>query len=199
MDVQLKELIDKIKIDGVKSAEENAAKIIADAEARAAGIVETAKKEAQTIRERAKADADRAERSGKEALRQAGRDLLLTLRGEIETLFNKVVRSEASAVLDESRMAEAVAAAINILAEDEPGQLEVLIPSETWDSIERGLRSKLSAELSAGTEIKPFREISAGFRISMKDGSAFYDFSDAEIASMLGRYLNPRLAELLSE
>ena len=38
MDVQLQELIDKIKKDGVASAQVEAAKIIEDAEKKAAGI-----------------------------------------------------------------------------------------------------------------------------------------------------------------
>ena len=43
MDVQLQELIDKIKKDGVASAEASSAAIIAEAEAKAAEIINSAK------------------------------------------------------------------------------------------------------------------------------------------------------------
>lgn len=86
MDVQLKELIDKIKNDGVKSAEENAARIISEAEEKASGIIRKARENADTLRDTARADAEKTERSGKEALRQAGRDLVLTIKAEISTL-----------------------------------------------------------------------------------------------------------------
>jgi V/A-type H+-transporting ATPase subunit E len=39
--------------------------------------------------------------------------------------------------------------------------------------------------------------VQAGFRISTKDGSAYYDFSDEGIAEMLSAFVSPRLAELL--
>ena len=49
MDVQLKELLEKINNDGVQTAEQKASEILSAAESKAAGIVETAKKEADKI------------------------------------------------------------------------------------------------------------------------------------------------------
>lgn len=199
MDVQIKELIDKIKNDGVKTGEESAARIIADAESRAADILKKAKSDADTLVATAKADAAKAERSGQEALRQAGRDLVLTVRSEIEGIFAQVMEAETAGALSGSVMTEAVSAAVKALAGDSPGDFDVLVPESSMANLETGLKSALGAQLSAGMEIRPFKGLEAGFRLSRKDGSAFFDFSDKEIAAMLGRYLNPKLAELLSE
>ncbi|MBO7047441.1 MAG: V-type ATP synthase subunit E, partial [Spirochaetia bacterium] len=49
MEVQVKELIDKIKTDGIKSAEDKAAQIIKEAQAKAETILANAKKEASAI------------------------------------------------------------------------------------------------------------------------------------------------------
>ena len=49
MDVQLQELIDKIKKDGVAAAEKDAAKIIADSEKKAEAIIEEAQSKAADI------------------------------------------------------------------------------------------------------------------------------------------------------
>ena len=49
MEVQLQELIDKIKKDGIESASGEAARIKSDAEAEAARIVSAARKEADDI------------------------------------------------------------------------------------------------------------------------------------------------------
>ena len=54
MDVQLQELISKIKKDGVASAETSAAKIIADAEKKAASIISDAEAKADSIVKSAK-------------------------------------------------------------------------------------------------------------------------------------------------
>ena len=199
MDVQLKELIDTIKNDAVKSAEENAARIIAEAEEKAAAIVKKAQTEADTIRETAKADSQKAERSGQEAIRQAGRNLVLTVKGEIEALFGKVLAAETGAVMKGDLMAGAVEGAVKALSSGSEGNVDVLLPEAAFSELEKGLRAKLAEEIGKGLELKPFKGLDAGFRISMKDGTAFYDFSEAEIAAMLGRYLNPRLSELLSE
>jgi V/A-type H+-transporting ATPase subunit E len=46
-------------------------------------------------------------------------------------------------------------------------------------------------------ELKFDRSLDAGFRISNKDGSAYYDFSAESVAELFSAYLNPRLAETL--
>jgi V/A-type H+-transporting ATPase subunit E len=53
--------------------------------------------------------------------------------------------------------------------------------------------------LKKGIELKPFPELQAGFRIAMKDGSAYYNFSDQGIAEILAEYMNPRIAEIVQE
>ncbi len=198
MDVQIKELIDKIKNDGVKTGEEHAARIVAEAEEKAVAILKRAKADADSVKETAKADAAKSERSGQEALRQAGRDLVLTVKSEIEILFGKVMEAETGKALNVSVMADGVGAAVKALASD-AGDYEVLLPENSMAELEAGLKGALGAQVSAGLELKPFKGLDAGFRVSRKDGSAFYDFSVKEISAMLGRYLNPKLAELLSE
>ena len=59
MDVQLQELIDKIKKDGVASAQVEAAKIIDDAEKKAAEIVSDAQVKAADIVKNAKKETER--------------------------------------------------------------------------------------------------------------------------------------------
>ena len=197
MDVQLKELIEKIKNDGVKTAEENAARVLAEARDEAAAIIKKAEDEADNLRKSAKADAEKSERSGREALRQAGRDLLLTVRGDIEGLFGKLLSEKAAEAMDGQVMAEAVKAAVGALAAG--GDSDIQLPESSFASLESAMKNALSEAVAAGLEIKPFKGLNAGFRISRKDGSAFYDFSDQEIAAMLGRYLNPKLAALLTD
>jgi V/A-type H+-transporting ATPase subunit E len=59
MDAQLKELIEKIKSDGVKSAGDEAARIIADAEKKAAEIIANAKRVGEDTVSKAESDAAR--------------------------------------------------------------------------------------------------------------------------------------------
>ena len=83
MDDQLQSLIDKIKKEGVASAETSAAQIIAEAEKKAAQIIADAKSQAAGIVKEAKAESERLEKSSEDAIKQAGRNLLISFRDGI--------------------------------------------------------------------------------------------------------------------
>ncbi len=199
MDVQLKELIDKIKNDGVDAARQEAEQIIARAETQAVEILDTARNEAELLRKAARADADKFERSSREAVRQAGRNLVLTVKDEIQTMFARVMEQETSRAMSADVMADVVKAAVGSLGSENAGKFDVLVPEARMKELEAGLRAALAGQMSAGMEIRPFKGLDAGFRLGRKDGAVFYDFSAGEIAAMLGRYLNPALAALLAD
>ncbi len=199
MDVQVKELIEKIKNDGVKSAEETAAGIISDAEKKAAALMEKAEKDAAEIKSQAQNEAARMEQAGKEALKQAGRDLLLSVRKDVETLFDGVVKAGAAEVLKGDSLKECIITVLKSWNADEVKDLTVLVPENLLKALESDLKGQLKSEVEKGLEIKPFNDIEAGFRISSKDGRVFYDFSDDELMTMLSKYLNPALLAILEK
>jgi len=77
----IKALLDKIHQEGVKVAQEKADHIEAQAREQAGKIVEQAKKEAEDLLRSTKDRLARDEQSQKALLAQAGRDLILSLRG----------------------------------------------------------------------------------------------------------------------
>ena len=91
MDVQLKELIDRIKNDGVKSAEVSAKEIILEAEKKAKDIILKAEKKATDLKDSSIREAELNKQSGISAVKQSARDLVIDLKKEIETIFNKLV------------------------------------------------------------------------------------------------------------
>ena len=199
MDVQVKELIEKIKNDGIKNAEESAASIISDAEKKASALIEKAEKEAAEIKSQAQNEASRMEQAGKEALKQSGRDLLLNVRKDVEALFDKVVKTGTGEVLKGDSLKECIVSVMKSWDSAEVKDLTVLVPEKQLKEMEADMLSKLKAEIEKGLEIKPFNDIEAGFRISSKDGRAFYDFSDDELMTMLSKYLNPGLMTILEK
>ena len=199
MDAQLQEIIETIKNEGVKNAEARQQEIIDNANSKAQSIIEDAKKEAESIVSKAKAEAQKHEASGKAALQQAGRDLVLTVRSEIEKLFDKVVHEATGEALTGEKLADAIVAALSNWDESKVGDLQLLLPEKSQKEVEEGLKKRLADAMKQGVEIKPVQSIQAGFRISTKDGSAYYDFSDEGIAEMLSAFVSPRLAELLQQ
>jgi V/A-type H+-transporting ATPase subunit E len=198
MEVQLKELIDKIKNDGVKDAEAKAAAIIKEAEAKSEEIIAKAKKEASQFISKAKEDAQRNEQSGKEALRQAGRDLVLNLQATITELFDTILKKEVAGAMDSKILVETISSLITSWKGD-VSNLKVLLSEKDFAAVEKVLMSKLAEQVKKGLEIKASKTLEAGFFVSVKDGSAYHNFSAEGIAEVLSEYLNPKISALLKE
>ena len=197
MDVQLEELLDRIKSEGVDAAEKKAAEIVDAAQTSSKQIVAGAEQRAAQIIAEAEAQAEKLERTGKEALSQAGRDLLLNIQSKIADVFQAVIREEASSELTGDLLGKAIISVVQQLSSAEATDASVLLPSEEFERLESGLRSKLAEKIRQGLEIKPSDSIDTGFRVTVEGGAAYYNFSAEEIAAILAERLNPKLAELL--
>lgn len=199
MDIRVQELLDKIKRDGVESAQADAAKILSDAEAKRSAIVAAAEKEARAIVDGAKADAQRTADAGRAALVQASRDLLLAFKGQIDEMLSVIVKSGVAAAFDADTVKKALPAILEAWAKDGRDELSVLLPEGDLRSLEAYFKDKLGAALKKGVELKPLKDTKSGFRIVEKGGAAYYDFSATAVADMLGAYLNSRLASAVAE
>ncbi|MGN1267147.1 MAG: hypothetical protein ACI4UH_04330, partial [Dorea sp.] len=80
MEIQLQDLIDQIKKDGVESAEAEADAILNAAKAEAAKIISDAQVQADKMLLNAKNENERMVKSSEDAIRQAGRNLLISFR-----------------------------------------------------------------------------------------------------------------------
>ncbi|WP_461256350.1 V-type ATP synthase subunit E [Treponema sp. R80B11-R83G3] len=199
MEIQVQELIDRIKKDGIKAATEEANKVKAEADTEARRIVETAKKEADELLERAKQDAARSEKAGIAALEQASRNLILAFKDEVQALLNKIINEKVSANYNEDVLKTALPELIKSWADKSGTDLAVILPESELSKLQGYFNDRLREELSKGVELKSNRKLACGFHISNKEGSVYYDFSSEAVAKQLSAYLNPKLAELLKK
>lgn len=199
MDVQLQELIDKIKSEGIKTAEQESARVLKEADHKANDILADAHNEASSIIAKAKEEAHRFEQTAREAVKQAGRNTVLSLRTRVTEIFDAMIAEETKQAYSLKVLEEAIVSLIKAWNKEQVSNLQVLLSSSDLKKIEKQLKSRLAAELKKGVELKPFPELQAGFRIAMKDGSAYYNFSDQGIAEILAEYMNPRIAEIVRE
>jgi len=198
MEIQLQELIDKIKKDGIESASVEATRLKHEAEAEAARIIGAAQKEAADIVSRGKADVERSEKAGLAALEQASRNLVLAFKGEIQTLLDKLVSQETASAFGEDTFKAALPEILKAWASRNGSEaLDLLLPESELQKLQSWFNEKLIAEIKKGVELKSDRNLAAGFRIANRDGSAYYDFSAESVAQLLSAYLNPRLAGIL--
>ena len=200
MDTQVEELIDRIKRDGVAAAENSASKTISEAQKEAEKIISNAKAEADKIIRQAKDETERLQKSGEDAIRQAGRNLLIAFRDSIQKELSTLVNDEVSAVYSKDMLVKLVPEVIkewvkNTSAED----VSVLLNEKDLKQVEDGLKAALKAEISKGLTVGVDNSVAAGFRIGVKDGAAFYDYSADSVAELFSSYLNPRIAKLMKE
>lgn len=195
----LKELIDKIQTEGIKAALEKAKGIEEEAKRHAEAIIEKATKEAKAIVEKAREDIRKMEEGGKAALKQAGRDLLLTLRGEITALLERLTVAEVRKALTGDDLVKIIAALIKDAAGKEEGKVIISLNKEDIANLEKGFLGKLSNEVKKGIDLKPTEEIQGGFLISFDSGKSYFDFTDKALAEYLAMHLKPALANFLKD
>lgn len=200
MDFQLQELIDKIKKDGVSSAEAAAAQITADAEKKAASIVEEAQKKSDDMIKNARAEIARLEKASEDAVTQACRNMLITFRDSLIAELDRLIQSEAAKAYSSDLMKTLIPETVKAWSKNaDASELSVILSEKDLKSLENELKAALKAEIAKGLEIKPDSTLSAGFRIGVNNGAAFYDYSAESVADLFSAYLNPRVAAIMKE
>lgn len=200
MEIQLQELIEQIKKDGVAAAEKQAASILQDAKAEAETILSDARAQADRILLEARTENDRLVKSSEDAIRQAGRNLLLSFRESVTRELDALVKDRVASVYSSDDFAQLIMRAVEGWARNpDAGDLTVLMNSADLDRLEETLLADLKARMLDGVTLKVSDRFDGGFRIAMKDGGIYYDFSAEAVVDMLSNYLSPKVTALLKE
>jgi len=193
----IKSLIEKIQQEGIKAAEEKSQEIEAEARQQAQRILEKAQADADGLISQAKEKNAKMEQNTQAALQQAGRDLLLSLRKEINTMLDKLMVSRVADALKPEELIKIITALVNDYKAQEKGQVIISLKKEDLEKLEKGLLNELKEEARKGITLKPSEEILGGFTISFDTGKSLFDFTDKALAEYIGTYLKPKLNEIL--
>ena len=200
MEIQLQDLIDQIKKDGVASAEVEAEAIVNAAKAEAAKIVADAQAEADKMLLNTKNENERMVKSSEDAIRQAGRNLLISFRESVARELKAIVSENVSAVYSSHAFAQLIANVVETWAKKpEAEDLTVVLNSEDLKTVEDQLLAELNAKMLKGVTLKASDNFDGGFRVAVKDGGAYYDYSAEAVVDMLSNYLSPKVTALMKE
>ncbi len=198
MSIQVKELIDKIKNEGVLAAETEAEKIISEAEVKAAQIIKDAEARAESYKTQAEKEIEQQKAAGIAAIKQAARDVLIGLDKQLVKRMDTVIIEAVDTALNTSLTEKIIVEMINAWAEKGEEGIRVVLSSKDAETLKESLKGKLSQELRDGVEIIPSAKFDKGFRIGGSSG-VLYDFSKESIAEVLSQALSPDLATALKE
>jgi len=149
----------------------------------------------------AKIEIEKLEQSSRMNLTQSARDMMLSLRVEIQNMLKKIIDEKVS----ESLTPESVASIIRQMAEhvvsqeDKAQTIEVFVSPEDLKKLQQGFISQMQNRLKKDIKLQASEDVSKGFLISFDAGKSSFDFTDESLARYLSVYLNAQLNSLLDQ
>lgn len=197
---ELQALLEKINRDGLRKAEETKGQILAAARKEAEAIEAAAKVQAEKLIAEARREAELLQQKSEQALRQAARNVLLELRGELSGRVREAVTGLLQASLDTEATARIIADLCRGYVERNGAEsrLEILVPAADLQVLESSVRAKLAENLRENVNLLPGKALSGGFTLRIKGSDVVYDFSDTALAEAIAAHLGPRIVAIIA-
>jgi len=209
-------LIKRLKQEGADEGRAEAQKLIAEAEGRARDILANAEVTAKSRKDAAAQAAERLKRAGEEALKVAMRDAVLELKDGLSTRFAQQVRGVVARLSTDEELLKRMILAVASRSRREAGvddakELEIILPRSAvgLDELRRNPQELREGSLGqfalasaadmlrAGVTFAQSRDEAGGIRIVLKDSGLQVDLTDAAVANVILRHLQPRFRALL--
>lgn len=197
---KLQGLLEKIRTEGLEKAEAEKQKILDDAKQEARKIIDNAAHEAELTRRKAEEDAMSLEKRAQTAVKQASRDIILKLKGELQKRLENIVHDVSAESLTPEFMGELIkemAAAFSKNDSVSDSGLEFIVATKDCEKLTGLLRGSLAKSFVETPEVFSGSDISGGLKIGFKGSDVFFDFTDDAITDLVCAYVSPKLAELL--
>lgn len=200
MEIQLRELIDQIKKDGVDAAKAEADSMLEAAKNEAERIIADARVQADKILAAAKNENERMVKSSEDAIRQAGRNLLISFRECVSRELKIILNDNVTNAYSSEEFAQLIIKVVEQwTSHPDDGDITVLLNTDNLTKLEKILLSALKDKIGNGVILKANDSFDGGFRIAVDNGDAYYDYSTEAVVDMLSNYLSPRVTDLLKE
>ncbi|MBU4252198.1 MAG: hypothetical protein KKC39_07590 [Candidatus Omnitrophica bacterium] len=195
---EIKDLIAKIQQEGIQAAEEKAAQIKAEAARASLKIISEAKIEASRIVQQANTDAQRLNDSTHASLKQAGRDLLISLRGEINSMLDNLIKADTHQALTVNELLKIIEALIKNAPLSLGSEIIISLNPLDKEKLEKEFFRQLAEKTKKQITLKSANGLDSGFIISFDAGKSIFDFSDTALTEYIGSFLKPELGKILN-
>lgn len=199
MGEELQNLIDRIQKEGVDKAQAQTEEIISKARAQASDLAKASEEKAQAILEKAESDTQVYTERAVKTLEQAARDVLIAVGHGVENLFKSLITQSLEESLTPEELMKMIVTMVKAYAERgmTEGRVDILVSPDDQEKLKKLYMAKYRDVLGAGVEIHSDDEIIKGFRISLKDGKVYHDFTVGTIAEVLSSFIQPQIAEIV--
>lgn len=195
MEQQIQDLIASIKKDGIDKANEESARIINEANKKAEEIIARANADKDKLLEDARKQIAIEKDSSSAAIKQAARDVSLSVKKEIEDKLNRILSGKLAEELHGDVLAKCIEGAIKSDSTNNDACIEV--SKDDFATLEKVLADRFSKEISEGLVFKASLDVTSGFRVVEKNGEAYVDYSADSCTELLMPYLSDSLKGII--
>jgi V/A-type H+-transporting ATPase subunit E len=130
-------------------------------------------------------------------VQQAGRDVMLSLKKQINDQFTRILEQQVTATFSSKDLITLIVSVVSSgLVTPEDTVIE--ISEKQKKQLTESLKSELAKELQSGLSLRVVPSVDVGFRLTAKDGSSYYDFSSEEVVRLLSPFLNTAVRDMLT-
>ena len=192
-DKTLDKLIAQLKSEAIDSAEEASQKIVEDAKVKAQTIIKNAEDERLQMLSEAKKEAQDTISKGESALKQAARDLNVTVKNDLLKLFKAVFENEVEKSFSSDLIKTAVLKVIDTIGSD----LEVKLPETMKQELVDAIRKQIQASDNSIAILKD-KNLLNGLSITKTDQGWSYQITPEEVTELLTSNLSEKWINILN-
>ena len=197
MSEELQGLLNKIQAEGLEKAENERARLVAEAKAQAESIIADAKAQAEKIRKDAEADAEASRKKADAAVKQAARDVIISLKDDLQEKLRAVVREATAQAMTPEAMAGLIAKIAEQFAQKAEAGSEIILSKQEREEAAQKLIGCLPDVLKKNASIQLGRGFAAGFKVGFNNSEVFCDFSDEALTDVICEFVGKKLADVI--
>ncbi|TGV04852.1 hypothetical protein [Flavivirga rizhaonensis] len=188
----LDELIAKVKSEAIDSAEKESQQIINDAKQKAEQLLKNTEEERLQILNEAKKEADATLDKGKIALKQAARDVHISVKNDLLKLFKAVLEAEVETAFTPELYTLVITKIIDTIGNN----VDIVLPANVEDQMVDAIRQKV-ADSKRNFKILKREQLFSGLSVTKIDEGWSYQITAEEVSELLSHHLSQKWVEIL--
>tara|TARA_R110002049_G_scaffold1113_2_gene8207 strand:- start:13450 stop:14049 length:600 start_codon:yes stop_codon:yes gene_type:complete len=188
----LDKLITKLKTEAIDAAEKEANTIVEKAKVKARNIINDAEVKSNALLETAEKEAKATNIKAEGALKQAARDLTVTLRNDLLNLLGNVLEKEVETIFT----ADVIETAVLKVVENVGSGVALKLPEDLEANVSDQIQKRLQAS-SDITSVTTDNSLVNTFSITKTEEGWSYDISPEEVANLLKAHLSQKWLHIL--
>ena len=198
----LKPLVDKVYNEGIKKAEDEAGKIIAEAKRQSAELLKETEAHIAKMEAQSKEQMNRIRENLNSELKAVSQQAVSNVKNELAAVIsNKVAAQGISEALSEKDFLQKII--LTVLQKWNQAntgfQLELLLNKDDESQLKDFFEQRIKKELATELEIVIENKIKSGFRIRVKNENYYVSFTGDDFENFFKGYLRKKTMEWIYE